>query len=148
MAVTMQHYGQGLLGLWSATAARRIDVVGDTIKVSLHTSTYTVNPDTDDFWNDATNEVSGTGYTTGGATLGSKTLTLDTATDEVRFDAADTSWTTASFTARTAVIYKDTGTASTSPLMGYVAFGGDETVSSGTFQITYAATGVLILDYT
>jgi hypothetical protein len=120
-----------------------VDWVSDTIKVSLHTSTYTPNQDTDDFFNDATNEVSGTGYTAGGVTLGSKTTAYDSATNETRLDAADVSWTSASFTARYAVVYKDTGTASTSPVLGYVDFGGDETVSSGTFNITWDATGVL-----
>lgn len=47
----------------------------DTIKVALLTSSYTPNYDTHDFFDDITNEVTGTGYTAGGATLGSKTVT-------------------------------------------------------------------------
>jgi hypothetical protein len=66
-----------------------------TIQTSLHTATYTPNQDTDDFFNDATNEVTGTNYTANGVTLGSKTNTYDATTDEIRLDAADAVWTTA-----------------------------------------------------
>jgi hypothetical protein len=111
--------------------------------VALTTSAFTPNQDTHNFFDDVTNEVSGTGYTAGGVTLAGKTTAYDTGTNEMRLDANDVSWTTASFTARRAVIYKDTGTAGTSPLLGYVDFGGDQTVSSGTFTITWDATGVL-----
>ena len=143
MAVTAKWFGLSLKGQWNTTAGNRIDFLTDTIKNSLHTVTFVPDQDVHDFFNDATNEISGTGYTAGGVTLGSKTLTYDTATNETRLDAADSSWTTASFTARIAVVYKDTGTGSTSPLMGYVDFGGDETVASGTFTIQWDATGVM-----
>ena len=143
MAVTAKWFGLSLKGQWNTTAGNRIDFLTDTIKNSLHTVTFVPDQDAHDFFNDATNEISGTGYTAGGVTLGSKTLTYDTATNETRLDAADSSWTTASFTARIAVVYKDTGTGSTSPLMGYVDFGGDETVASGTFTIQWDATGVM-----
>lgn len=143
MAVTANWYGNALLGQWSATAARRVDWVTDTIKTSLHTSTYTPNQDTDDFFNDASNEITGTGYTAGGVTLAGKTATYDSASNETRLDANDAQWTTATFTARRAVTYKDTGTSTTSPVMGWVDFGGDESVSSGTFTIQWDSTGVL-----
>lgn len=145
MAVTAKWYGLAGQGQFSATAARRVDWVTDTIKVTLHTSTYVPNQDTHDFADDLTNEVAnGNGYTTGGVTLGSKTLTYDTASNTVRLDAADAAWTfTASKTMRYAVVWKDTGVAGTSPLLGYIDFGQDET-SSGTFTIQFDATdGVL-----
>lgn len=144
MPVTANWYGQGLLGQWSATAARRVDWVTDTVKTSLHTSSYTPNQDTDDFFNDATNEITGTGYTAGGVTLGSKTATYDSGTNEVRLDAADAQWTTATFTTRRAVTWVDTaGASTTDPLLGWVDFGGDESVTSGTFTIQWDSTGVL-----
>lgn len=143
MAVTAKWFGAGLLGQYSATAARRVDWVSDTIKVALTTSTYVPDQDVHDFFNDVTNEVTGTGYTAGGVTLGSKTTAYDSATNETRLDAADAAWTTATFTARIAVVYKDTGTASTSPLLGYVDFGGDQTVNAANFTIVWDATGVL-----
>lgn len=144
MAVTAKWYGLGLLGQYSTTAARRVDWDADTIKVALCTSSYTPNQDTHDFYNDLTNEVAnGNGYTTGGAALTTSAPSYDTTSNEMRLDADDVSWTSASFTARYAVVYKDTGSGATSPLLGYVDFGGDETVSSGTFQITWDSTGVL-----
>lgn len=144
MPVSAKWYGKSLEGQYGTTADRRVDWTTDTIKVALCTSSFTPNQDTQDFYDDITNEVSGTGYTGGGATLGTKSVNFDGATNTISLRAGASSWTTASFTARYAVVYKDTGTGSTSPLIGYVDFGGDETVSSGTFTITWDATdGVL-----
>ena len=123
-------------------ANAEIDWDTDTIKVALTTSTYTPAQDTHDYFDDITNEVTGTGYTAGGATLGSKTITQTDATNKQTFDAADVSWTTSTITARYAVIYKSTGTGSTSPLIGYVDFGSDQASTSGTFQIQWNAAGI------
>ena len=147
--MTGSWYGNGLYGLLSATAGRRVDWVGHDIKVALTTSSHTIDKDAHDFFNDITNEITGTGYTAGGVTLGSKTLTYDTATDEVRADAADAQWTSSSFTAAQAHVYCSTpGSAATNPLLGYIDFGGNEQVTSGTFTIQFASTGVLVLDAT
>lgn len=143
MAVTTKWFGLSLTGLVSATAARRFDWDNDTIKCMLCTSSYTPNQDTHDFKDDVTNEVSGTGYTAGGRTMTCSAPTYDTATNETRMDASDVSWTGASFTARYAVIYKDTGVASTSPVIAWVDFGGDVTVTAGTFTIQWHANGVI-----
>ena len=140
MPATAKWYGKALSGQYGTTAANRVDWSGDTIKVALCTSTYTPNQDTHDFFDDITNEVSGTGYTAGGATLSSKSVNYDSATNVTSLRAGASSWTGATFTCRYAVVYKSTGTASTSPLIGYVDFGGDETVSSGTFTITWDVT--------
>jgi hypothetical protein len=120
---------------------------GDTIKVALVTSSYTPDFDAHDFFDDVTNEISGTGYTTGGATLAGQDITVVGASDVVKFDANDTSWTVATFTARAAVIYKSTGAAGTSPLIGYVDFGADRVVDGGTFQITWNASGIFTISY-
>jgi hypothetical protein len=92
-----------------------------------------------------TNEIVGAGYTAGGVALGTKSVSYDSATNETRLIAANSQWTAASFTARIAVVYKDTGVAATSPLLGWVDFGADETIASGTFTIQWDATGVLKL---
>jgi hypothetical protein len=136
-------YGNGIKSL--ITGGTDIDT--DTIKCALVTSTYTPDADTHDFFNDVTNEVTGTGYTGGGATLGSVTVTVDTANNRVVFDAADTSWATSTITARAAVIYKSTGTAGTSPLLFYIDFGSDITSTGGTFLITWSANGVMYFSY-
>lgn len=122
-----------------------VDFDTDTLKVALATSAYTFNQDTHDYFDDVTNEVSGTGYTAGGATLVSPTVTLDTTNDRVDFDAADTSWTTSTLTARSAVLYKSTGTASTSPIIAVFDFGSDKVSSAGTFLIQWSASGILRL---
>jgi len=122
---------------------KEVDFDTDTIKVALVSSSYTPNQDTHDYWDDvSSNEVSGTGYTAGGATLASKTVTYDSGTNVTKFDAADVSWTSSTITARYAVVYLDTGTASTSPLIAYVDFGSDQSSSSGTFQIVWDSAGI------
>ena len=93
MAVTATCYGKHFEGQWGSTAARRIDWPADTVKCMLTTNAYTPDPDTHDFINDVTNEVTGAGYTAGGATVGSKTVTYDSATNETRMDCADPAWT-------------------------------------------------------
>jgi hypothetical protein len=139
-------YGLPVRDMYDGSAV--IDWNTDTIKVALTTSAYTPNKDTHDRFNDVTNEVTGTGYTAGGVTLTTPTVTYDTATDEIRLDADDPAWASSSITARNAVWYKDTGTASTSPLIGYLEFGADVTTSSGTLTIACDSTGHYKLDAT
>lgn len=140
MAVTAKWYGVPIKNQYDGTAV--VDYDTDTIKVSLHTSSEVPDQDADDFFNDVTNEISGTNYTAGGVTLGSKAVSYTTGTNVFALDAGDAQWTSASFTARIAAHYKSTGTGSTSPLISYVDFGGDETVASGTFTIQWDATGI------
>jgi hypothetical protein len=122
---------------------KEVDWDTDTIKVALTTSSYTPNQDTHDYFNDVTNEVTGTGYTAGGNTLSSKTITYDDANNVIVLDAADTTWASSTITARYAVVYASTGTASTSPLIGYVDFGSDQSSTNGNFTITWDATGIV-----
>lgn len=63
-----------------------------TFKITLHTSSWTPNNATDEVFADATNELStGNGYTAGGITLSSVTLTQSSGT--TKFDCADPVWT-------------------------------------------------------
>jgi|SRR3954466_6729611 hypothetical protein len=141
-------YGNHLLGQYSATAARRVDWVTDTIKCTLHTATYAPNQDTHTFASDLTNELAtGGGYTAGGVTLASKTTAYDSATNQTRLDAADVSWAGMSNTFRYAVVWKDTGTAATSPLIGFVDLGAT-TITGTTFSIQWDPTGVVVLTAT
>lgn len=119
----------------------------DTINCALVTSSYTPNQDTDSFWSTPqANEITGTGYSAGGVTLGTKSIGAVTGSHEIPLLAGSASWSSASFTCAYAIIYRSTGTPSTSPLLGYVNFGGNETVASGTFQISFDGTnGVLAL---
>jgi hypothetical protein len=141
MAVTAAWYGLGL----EKVAEGSIAFLTDTIKVAMTTVAYTPNQDTDEFWSTPqASEVTGTAYTAGGDALASKTVTYDAGTNEVRLDAADQVWETSTISgARRAVIYKDTGSAATSPLLGHVNFGQDEASSAADFTITWSANGVL-----
>lgn len=122
-------------------ANKEIDLDTDTIKVALCTSSYTPSQTTHDYFNDITNEVTGTGYTAGGATLGSKTV--NTSSKTFTFDAADTVWSSSTITARYAIIYDSTpGTAATNPLIGYIDFGADVSSTAANFTITWNASGI------
>jgi hypothetical protein len=123
-----------------------IDLDTDTIKVALVTSSYVPDQDAHDFFDDVTNEVTGTGYTAGGASLANKAVTADNTDNEGVFDADDVTWSTSTITARGAVIYKSTGTASTSPLIAYIDFGADKSSSAGDFKIQWNSEGILNLN--
>jgi hypothetical protein len=77
--------------------------------------------------------------------LASKSLTYDAASNELRFLFADPAWGPGATISgiRVAVLYKDTGTAATSPLIAYTIFSADQPVSNGTFTIDVDATTVL-----
>jgi hypothetical protein len=125
---------------------KEIDLLDDTIKVMLTTATYSPNQDTHDYKDDVTNEVSGTGYTATGATLANDTLNYTAGSNLWTYDADDVSWASSSFTCRYAVIYDATpGSDATRPLIEYQDFGGDQTVSSGTFTIQWNASGIFTI---
>lgn len=60
-------------------ANKEADWDTDSLVVTLHTSTYTPNLDTHAYVSDLTNEVSGTGYTTGGSAITSRGITYTAA---------------------------------------------------------------------
>ena len=136
-----------LYGLvFTAVFNKEIDLPDDTIKCMLTTSTYTPSQDTHDYKNDITNEVSGTGYTATGNTLTNDTVTYTGGTNVWAYDADDVSWTTASFTARYAVVYDATPASdATRPLIMYQDFIGDQTVTVGTFTIKWNASGLFTI---
>jgi hypothetical protein len=120
-----------------------IDMDTHTFKCCLLTSSYTPSA-THAVYADLSSQVaSGGGYTTGGATLASVTWSRSGGT--VTWDAADPSWTSATFTARYAVIYDDTPTSPADPLVCLIDFGSDQSVSAGTFTIQFHSSGILTL---
>lgn len=107
-----------------------IDLANDTIKVALvDTGVYTYNA-AHDFYDDVSAGVIGTPQT-----LGTKTITSGV------FDAADVTFTAVSGnTVEAYVIYKDTGTPSTSPLIAYFDTGQTNlpvTPNGGDISITF-----------
>jgi hypothetical protein len=120
------------------------DLVNDTIKVMLLTDTHTTDIDAHEYIDDVSaNEVSGTGYVAGGATLANKTVTKDNTDDEGVFDADDVTWSTSTITARYAVVYKDTGTPATSPILNIIDFGSNQVSTAGDFTIQWGTEGIL-----
>tara|TARA_R110000868_G_scaffold174348_1_gene410984 strand:- start:178 stop:597 length:420 start_codon:yes stop_codon:yes gene_type:complete len=111
------------------------DLVADTLKIALYTSSASLGATTTAY--SATNEVAnGNGYATGGVTLANKAVSTSGTT--AYFDADDPTWTSASFTANGALIYNSTNG---DKAIAILAFGGDFTVSSGTFRIVFPAAG-------
>ena len=192
-------------------SAKSVDWDSDSLKLTLHTSSYTPDLDAHVFVSSLTNELStAAGYTSGGVTLTSPTVTYTAAaswgtsranstaytvgqivrpassdgflyrciqagtsagtlttlttgvgnntTDSgviwdcvgkgiVVLDAADASWSTATFTGvRYGVISDRTpGTAATQPLLGLIDFVTDQAGGGGLFQIVFDAQGILQL---
>lgn len=110
------------------------DLAADTLKIALFTNSASLDATTTAY--STSNEVSGSGYTAGGETLTSTTVSTTGTT--AFFDADDPTWTSASFTARGALIYNSSNG---NKAIAVLDFGGDFTVSSGTFQIVFPAAG-------
>ena len=83
---------------------------------------------------DETTNTSGSAYSAGGNTLTNQTPVADGTT--AICDFSDTTWSSASFTTCGAVIYN---TANSNSAVAVLSFGGDQTVSSGDFQIQFPA---------
>ena len=142
---TQMNGGQDTTGSSTASSARVVDFDTDTIKIALVTSSYVPSATGHAAFNSVSAfEVSGTGYTAGGITL--TTLTLTESSGTVTFDAADISIAQSASgfsTARYAVLYKSTGTAATSTLIGYSDLGSNMGNVTGPLNITFSASGIL-----
>ena len=109
---------------------------GNTFNLALYTSSATLSKSTTAY--SSSNEItntSGSSYSAKGKALTSVTPVLST--DTAVCDFADISWTSASFTANGCLIFNDSATGD--PAVCAIAFGGDKTVSSGTFTIQFPA---------
>lgn len=123
-------------------AKKLVDLSTDSIKVMLLDNSHAFNADHNVKADISANEISGTGYTTDGAALASLTVTQDDTNDKMVFDAADTNWTTATFSAYHAVLVDVTVTDN---LICSLDFGGVKTVTGGTFTIQWSANGIITL---
>jgi hypothetical protein len=106
---------------------------GNAFKLAMYTSSASLGAGTTAYA--STNEISntsGSAYSAGGKTIVSVTPVLDGTVAVCDF--ADISFTSASFTANGCLIYNDT---QADKAVCVVAFGGDKTVSSGTFTIQF-----------
>ena len=107
---------------------------GNTFNLALYTSSATLNKSTTAYTT-SIEVANGNGYTTKGNALTSVTPALST--DTACCDFSDTSFTSASFTARGCLIFNDS--ASGDPAVCAIDFGADKTVTSGTFTIQFPA---------
>ena len=105
----------------------------DTFKIALFTSAATLGATTTAY--STSNEVTGTGYTAGGNTLTISQVPTSTGTTAF-LDFADTTWSSATITARGALIYKSGGT---NPAVAVLDFGSDKTSTAGDFTIVFPA---------
>jgi hypothetical protein len=109
---------------------------GDVFKIALYTNAASLGASTTVY--SSSNEVaSGAGYTTGGFTLTNVDPTTSGTTAMCTF-GVNPSWTSASFTCRGALIYN---TSKSNKAVAVLDFGGDQTVSAGTFTINLPAVG-------
>lgn len=106
------------------------DLDTDVIKIALFTSSATLDATTTAY--STTNEVSGTGYTAGGNTLGSATISTSGTTAFIDF--ADSTWSSATITANGALIYNSS---KANRAIAVLAFGGDKTSTNGDFTIQF-----------
>jgi hypothetical protein len=108
---------------------------GDTFKLALYTNSASFTAATTAYT--ATNEVSASGtYSAGGGALTNVAPTTSGTTAFVDF--ADLSFTTATITARGALIYNTTPTHTyTNPTVVVLDFGADKTSTAGTFTIVF-----------
>ena len=120
-AVTNTFKAEMLKGLHSFDTSGATPA-GNVFKIALYTSSATLGTTTTAY--SATNEISGSGYSAGGNTLTNTGVGTSTTT---------------SFTARGCLIYNSSSVTglTTNAAVCAVDFGGDKTVSSGTFTIQF-----------
>lgn len=147
---TLQLYGKFGANLHGGEASgdnAQMDYLSDTIKATLHTTTYVPNLDTDEAKADATNELTtANGYTAGGVTLGSKTVTYNATGGVTTMTSAAFSWTASggSLVFRYVVFWNDTPTTPADPLIGYIDVTGSGNFTLNdtlTFTVTPTASG-------
>jgi hypothetical protein len=109
---------------------------GDTIKIALYTSSASLDASTTAYT--TSNETSGTGYSAGGQELTKVAPSASGTTALIDFD--DETFSTATITARGALIYNTTPTHTyTNPAVVILDFGGDKTSTAGDFTIIFPA---------
>lgn len=141
--------GWFIKGLHQANT-KQFDWVADTnIKVMLVSASYTFDPDHDFVDDVVAAELSGTGYTggfggSGRKALTSKTATMNTTSNRLELDAADSLWTAINAgTARAAVVFREVTSDALSPLIGYLQLAVDKATNGGDLTFSYDSTGLL-----
>lgn len=130
------------LGGGDASGDGPMDILSDTLKQTLHTSTWSPNQATNEVKADATNELgTANGYTALGYTLLSKTYVASSLVTTM--DAADTTWTlSGAITFRHAPIWDDSVGTPADPLILNIDTGGDQTLNSIPLAFQFNASGI------
>lgn len=145
MAITQSGlYLQNFVDQFDATQLG-LDYATDVIKAALITDTATPDfADATPYFTSGgpefTNELgAGSGYTTGGETLGGKTMAVNTGVWE--WNATDPTWTTSTLTAMAAVIYDSTEV--NNHMFCLLDFVNNVSTTSGTFTLDFPANGYI-----
>lgn len=147
MAVTGYWYPKVFARMGSGTG--KMDFVADSASMKcalMHTNFTGANQSLSlaSYWADvsAYEVATATGYTS--KTIGTTAITPGGASNKtVKYSAsASVVWTTATLTARGAVVYKSVAAASDSPVMFFLDFGADVPANSGDFTITWHSDGM------
>lgn len=143
MAMASGVYGNFIVEAFTNALAYSINA-DDTIVYSFHSDSHTPDFDADDEFADLDNEVTGTGYTTGGETLGSPTFTK--ASGYATFDGTDVSLSTTTLSnVEGTILHDDTLTGD--PLLCAVDFGSAYSTVAGTFAITWDSNGIFRIKF-
>lgn len=125
------------------------DIDFDTVslKAMICAAGYTPDFDAHEFRSSVTNEVSGSGYSTGGVALTGESLTLDTTNNRLKIDADDADFGTVTFTSGTQlIVYVDTGSSATDYLVSRHSFAA-QSPSAQNFTYAWHADGVGYFSY-
>lgn len=126
-----------MLGLFNLTS--------DTIKIAL-VNNYTVDVDAHTKYSDIKQyEITGVGYIQNDKILSGVVITINTDGDAAVLDASDVTWTASTISSNGAILYKDTGDESTSPLICFIDFNGEKSSSNGDFVIQWNFNGIISL---
>lgn len=130
-----------------------VDLLADTMKLALFTNSLTApNFDTNTGYGAApytSNEIAnGGGYTTGGVAIANDTITVSSGT--LVYDGDDAAWTSSTFSSvRGGLLYDDTITTPVAdPVVCFINFGADYSVTAGTLTVQFSATGIFTIDLT
>ena len=135
-SVLQNSFKTELLGGYHSFNSSGDTPVGSAFKIALYNSSAALGTTTTAYTK--TEELAtATGYTRPGNTLTNTGVGVSTVTSFTDF--SDTSWTSASFTARGCLIYNSSSITglTTDAAVCSIDFGGDKTVSSGTFTIQF-----------
>ena len=115
-------------------ATKSIDFSADVFKIRLMATGFTFNKDTHELWANASasEHATGNGYTTGGNTLAGVAIAENDTDDRVEIFWNDTYWIASGADLGPtpgAIIIDDT--VANDPIVGYINFGGEQTLPDG-----------------